>query len=550
MLALLRINNLALVDSLIWEPQAGFLCITGETGAGKSVIIGAIQLVLGERADKSLIRSGESTCTVESVFTLEPQSPIHALLANAGIPACEDAQLLIRRIISSNTNKQFINDAPCTLALLRDIGAHLVDLHGPEDHHSLTSPQRQLSLLDAYGNHAQNRAEYSAAYATWHAVQAEWQSLRDAQTATDAEISLLVYTIQEITEADFTAEEISTLEERWQRAKNAAKLQETAAKALSFFADDTAESLTQQVRELTRAISDIERLDPSTAPLFESLSTVTSELYELESHLHDYLQNLDADPANTATLESRIDLLDSLRRKYGTHIDDINATLAQAQTRLGNIQHRDSKLTELQSRAEQAHQQAIALAAHLTKARKVANPKLAKDILHHIQELGFTQALFTIEQTPSQNLGPTGAETIDFLFSPNQGEPTKPLRLIASSGEMARMMLGIKSALADKDSTPLLVFDEIDANVGGEIATAVGKKMQALGAKHQVISITHFPQVAASATYHYLVQKSTAQGRTITSLNLVNGESRIDELVRMLGGGGGHARAHAQELLR
>lgn len=549
MLTFLSIRNLALVDQLLWEPQDGFICITGETGAGKSVLISAIGLALGERADKTLIRSGEQTCTVEAVFNLPAQSDIHQMLDSHGVPPCEEGTLMIRRSISASVNRQFINDSPCTLSLLREIGAHLVDLHGPNDHRSLVSRERQLSLLDSFGEHQQLLNEYTGAWQIWHDVRKSYNELLQSEAATEREIDLLRHQIDEIAAADFTVEEVATLEERWQRSRNGARLIESAGRMLSILQGDAESSLSARLHELIRCAHDLGRLDPSADAWLTPLAGMEVELGEVEHSLEGYIRDVDSDPAELAELEQRINSLESLKRKYGPGIEDILLRYEEALKRLDRIENRSERLDELETTMNSLKKHVEQTGMRLGKARKKAAPLLAAEIVAHSRELGFLQSSFDVVVAHLEEPTPTGYEEIEFLFGPNPGEPSKPLRLIASSGELSRIMLAIKSALADKDSTPLLVFDEIDSNVGGEIARSVGKKMLELGTKHQVISITHFPQVASLASHHYLVEKGLVRDRSISRLREVAGDERIDELVRMLGGGGDEARAHARTLL-
>ena len=274
MLTLLKIKNLALVDQLLWEPSSGFICITGETGAGKSVIIGAIRLALGERADKTLIRSGEQQCSVEAVFHLPESSPVHAILNEHGVPPCEDGNLIIKRLISSTANRQFLNDSPCTLNLLREAGACLVDMHGPSDYRSLVSQERQLSLLDAFGEHAPLVHAYSDAWRQWQDARRAYDDLEHAEAATARKIELLRHQVDEIDSAAFTPEEVLTLEERWQRARNGTRLREQVSKMLSMLEETDVPGLGTQLRELTRAAHELERMDASTAAWLAPLAGV------------------------------------------------------------------------------------------------------------------------------------------------------------------------------------------------------------------------------------------------------------------------------------
>ncbi len=548
MLALLRIHNLALVDELRWEPKPGFLSITGETGAGKSVIMGGISLVLGERADKSLIRSGETQCSVEAVFHLARVKDVNTALEEAGVPPCEEGELIIRRVITPSGNRQFINSTPVTLNLLRAIAPGLVDMHHPEAHRSLTSQARQLSLLDAFAEATSELAAYRAAYNTWLSARCEWKELLEQEMGNERELDFLRHQVEEIETAAFTHEEVGGLETRWQRARNASRLRDTAL-PMAQMIDGEENSILSRLRQLVRMGHELTRLDAASESWLAPLPALVDELEEVGSSLEDYLARLDDDPAALAALEERISLLDTLKRKYGADWDAILAHLETCRAKLDAIDNRDSRLAELEAAEKAARSARDAAARALSTARRKAAPKLERDFLTHAGQLGFRQALFTVQLSPLPEPGPQGAEEAEFLFGPNPGEPLKALRLIASSGELARVMLALKSALAHQDDTPLLVFDEIDANVGGEIARAVGCKMRELGDGHQVIAITHFPQVAALANHHYLISKGLSAGRTVSSLREVEGNERVAELVRMLGTQGPTAQAHARELL-
>ena len=547
MLTLLKIRNLALVDELVWELGPGLIGVTGETGAGKSVIVGALKLVLGERAEKTLIRTGEETCAVEAVFELKDPAEINAILEDGGLAPCDETQLIVRRIIGQANTRQFVNDSPVTLALLKRLGEHLVDLHGPHEHQSLLSAERQLSMLDAYAGAEDSHASYRDRHRAWRNRTAELEDVRHAENASEQELELLRYQVQEIDAANLKPEDEQDLEDRWRRASNASRLVEAAAAAAAAFTDE--DGIFQRLGEVQRHIRELEKLDPSIRERTASLETAILELEDLETTLADYAEELDIDPAAAASLEERVNLLESLKRKYGPSLTDVLARRAAAAARLDTIENRGEKITALENELAACRVALDAAGKSLTAARRKAAPKLAKEISSQLKDLGFLQASFEAPLHALTEPGPQGFEAIEFQFGPNPGEPMQPLRQIASSGEISRVMLAVKSALADQDATPLMVFDEIDANVGGEVARAVGRKMAALGTRHQVVAITHFPQVAASASDHFVVEKEVSGGRTRSRLFRVHGESRIAELVRMLGGGGEQARAMAASLL-
>lgn len=548
MLTLLKIRNLALVDELIWEPAPGFLGITGETGAGKSVIMGGISLALGDRADKGLIRSGESQCTLEAVFSLSRPETTNRQLEEAGVPPCEEGSLLIRRVITPTGNRQFINNSPVTLNLLRQVCAGLVDMHHPESHRSLTSQERQLALLDAYAEAEDETRAYETAYRAWLDAKAAYRELLESEAANERELDFLRHQIAEIEQAAFTADEVAGLEERWQRARNSSRLRD-AALPLAAMLDADEHAIIPRLRQVVRQARELERLDAACTPWLEPLSEAVESLDDITARVQDYVDSLCTDPAELAELEERIALLDTLKRKYGADYEAIQAHCDECRSKLAGYERRDERLAELAAAEQACKDKVHRAAATLGAKRRRAVPRLQKAFLTHAAHLGFRQAHFSAQLNPLAEPGAHGAEEVEFLFGPNPGEPLKPLRHIASSGELARVMLALKSALAKQDDTPLLIFDEIDANVGGEIARAVGLKMLELGQDHQVIAITHFPQVAALANHHYFISKTVADGRTVSQLSEVEGEVRVAELVRMLGAAGSAAEAHARDLL-
>jgi DNA repair protein RecN (Recombination protein N) len=548
MLTLLKIRNLALVDELVWELDRGLIGITGETGAGKSVIVGALKLILGERAEKSLIRTGEDSCTVEAVFSLNEKTAITAIMTENGLDFSADDDLIIRRVFGQTANRQFINDSPVTLQLLKKIGEHLVDLYGPHDHQSLLSTDRQMAMLDAYANATAFVKNYREAWQLWRTKTTELHELHNADALSTRELELLRHQVDEIDQAKLQADEEAELMNRYRRANSSTRLVENTSAAIALLTNSDG-SILSQISDLQRIVRDLEKLDPSMSERITGLETATLELQELENSLTDYLSELDIDPSETSLLEERVNLLENLKRKYGNTISEILESREEAALRLDNIENRTEKLAALQRELNEHRQQLDTAAGKLTVIRKKAASKLAKEISSQLKDLGFKQSAFEITLNATQEPSAIGMESTEFLFGPNLGEPLQPLRQIASSGEISRVMLAVKSALADQDATPLMVFDEIDANVGGEIAKAVGKKMATLGSRHQVIAITHFPQVAAIASKHFVVEKEVSSGRTRSRIFSVSGETRIQELTRMLGGTSESARAMAISLL-
>jgi len=534
-LNLLRIKNLALVEELEWQMMPGFVAITGETGAGKSIIIGALQLLLGERADKTLIRTGAEQCTVEAVFTGEDLQKLNPRLTEAGVEPCE-SDLIIKRTFSvAGGTRQFINGSPTTLSILKDLGDTLVDLHGPHDHQSLLSAEKQLELLDSFARAEPQLEEYGKLYRQLQSLVAERAELNTVETAREQELDLLRHQIGEITAANLRAEEEAEIEARYKLSSNSKRLIELAGAVARKLSEDDA-SILSQLAQTQRLLRELEKIDNSAAQFSSAHAAAVVELAEIARALSHYVEKLDLDPQQLAALEQRVSLFETLKRKYGGSIDEVIAFGDRAAERMRKIEGRDAELDRLTKEIEKVRTQMTAAGDALRKLRAKTAPKLSENIRRNLRDLGFRQSGFETRLTALTEPRANGFDSIELLFSPNPGEPLKPLRAIASSGEISRLMLAIKSALAAHDSIPLLIFDEIDTNVGGEIANAVGAKMQTLARDHQVICITHLPQVAACASSHFVVTKEVVRGRTYSQLRQISGKPRREEVARMLGG--------------
>ena len=543
----LRIRNLALVETLDWELFSGFNVVTGETGTGKSVILGALQLVLGERAEKSLIRAGAELCSVEAMFELTDVTEINQQLEEQGIEPCEDGQLLLKRIFSTTgTNRQFVNGSQTTLAVLKQIGDGLVDLHGPHDHQSLLSIDQQLTLVDAFGENAALVGEYQKNFDELKRLQLRHQELLQ-ETSSD-NLDLWRHQLNELETANLKPGELQELEARYKVASNSKKLIETTEAILQQLSEAENSVLTQ-LADVARHLKELHRLDESASDFLRSHETATVELEELARSLAAYQGRVDIDPAALQQMEERLNLVQSLERKYHADECGLIALAADLATRLETVDRREELAQELEKQIAESEAALKQKGEKLTQSRLKASSKLGSSVRKHLKDLGFNQAHFDIVTRHTNEPTSRGLETVEFLFAPNPGEPPRALRAIASSGEISRVMLAIKTALAHQDLIGLLVFDEIDANVGGEIAHSVGAKMRSLGDNRQVLVITHMPQVAAAASRHFFVTKAVSQGRTRTTLSEVSGQDRIDEIARMLGGKSESALAHAEALL-
>jgi DNA repair protein RecN (Recombination protein N) len=544
----LRIRNLALVESLDWELASGFSVITGETGAGKSVIVGGLKLVLGERADKSLIRTGAEQCSVEALFELEESAGMDQMLGEQGIDACEDSQLLLKRIFSvSGGNRQFVNGSQTTLGILKQVGEGLVDLHGPHDHQSLLSGDQQLVLVDAFADHREALQRYRDTFQELSGLRKKREEL--LEQTTDQNLDLWRHQLQELESANLQPAELQTLQARYSVASNARRLIELSDSILQHLSL-AEESVLKQLGEIARQLREINRLDESTSELARAHEAAAIELEELERSITGYQARLEIDPEALQWMEERLNLLQSLERKHHRDENGLMKLMEELKGRLGRLDRRDEMLAEIDARLASETRSLTLVGAELTRFRTRTGKTLAKSIQTHLKDLGFGHAVFEIRIDPLSEPRTTGFEAVEFLFAANPGEPLKPLRAVASSGEISRVMLAVKTALAQQDLVGLLVFDEIDANVGGEIAHSIGTKMRSLGENRQIVAITHMPQVAAAASRHFSVSKAVTEGRTKTSLVEVTGEDRIEELARMLGGRTKSAIEHARELLK
>ena len=550
MLTTLRIKNLALVPDLTLELQPGCNVITGETGAGKSIIIGALNLVLGERADRSLIRSGSDSCSVEAVFDVKKlRSPLKSFLEENGLEPCEENQLVLKRTFTSaGTNRQFANGSATTLNVLATIGEWLVDMHGPHDHQSLLHPAKQLLILDAFGGLEKERKSFGELVRRRGILENEKSSLIVDEKTYAQQLDLLRFQVKEIEAAQLQPDEELQVEEKFKRASNAAKLLQLSQSSLDLLSENE-NSLLAQSNTIARTLQELLRVDSGAANLVELNAQAVGAWRELQTELSRYAEKVDVDPAQLQQLEERLNLIHSFKRKYGATLAEVIAFGDEAKQQLQLLESRDTELARLNAELQKLDVELSRAGKKLSSARGKVMPQLAKAVGKQLADLDFKQSKFDVSQTTAE-ISSSGLDAIEFQFAPNPGEPAKPLRAIASSGEMARVMLALKTVLAAEDEIPVLIFDEVDANVGGETANAVGEKMKQIAAQRQVLCITHLPQVAAPADAHYVVTKQIRDGRTISEIALLTKKERVTELARMLGGQTDAARKHAEALLK
>lgn len=537
MIERLRVQDLAIVDDVSVTFGDGLNIVTGETGAGKSVLIGAIDLLAGGRADRSLIRAGSNQCIVEALLRLRDSSAVDACLEAAGLPPCEDGQLLIRRIVSaSGAGRNLVNDAATTVQTLRRIGSLLVDLHGPHDNQSLFDPAFQLDVLDAFGRHARERAAYTDIFQEQQQLLAKRKDLSGDDADAVREADMLSFQVSEIRAAELTDADGDALIQAHAGAANAERLLELGQQVTQLLSEGEPAALAL-LASVQHALTEMAQILGDTAEAWhEEARAAAVQIQELSRAIEDRVSAIDASPEHMAALEARMSLVQKLRRKYGGTIAAVLAFCATAEERLADLNSRGERLAEIDAALAALEPRLRTAAEALSTQRRATATKLERAILRELRDLGFKDALVRTELRKAP-YGPAGGDAVEFGFAPNPGEPMRALRDIASSGEISRVMLAVKTVLADHDRVPVLVFDEIDANIGGEIGNAVGAKMRQIGDRnHQVVCITHLPQVAVCGRCHAVVSKSVANGRTKVRIDAVSGEDRVREIARMLGG--------------
>jgi DNA repair protein RecN (Recombination protein N) len=549
MLVTLRIRNLALMEDLTWELGPGLNILTGETGAGKSILIDAFNLLLGERSDRTMIRDGASECSVEGL--VEAPAPLRRVLADLGVDGDSDELLLRRTFTSQGQNRQFINGSPVTLSMLKQLGDRLADLHGPHDHQSLLSTDQQLAALDAFGV-GKHETELAAVRSAWAQAQEARSKLEQLQSGAGGNLAqrvdFLGHQIAEIEQAALKPGEDVEVDRDYRVASHGRRIAELADTATQVLVEADG-NLLEMLARVQKALQEWQSLDPGAGPLVEANASIVAQVQELQNDIQARLEAVDLDPARLQELEQRLNTIHLLKRKYSGTVEDILAQLEVFRAERDQLANYEETVSALEKEIAAAERTLATAAKKLTSVRVAAAPKLAAAVSKQLRSLGFKQADFRVELSPRTPPTARGADTVEFQFAPNPGEPARPLRAIASSGEMARVMLALKSVLAEQDEVPILIFDEVDANVGGETAVAVGERLRKLAASHQVLCITHLPQVAAAGHRHFRVEKKVVKGRTVAQLDELAESERLDELGRMLGGVNASARKLAGDLL-
>lgn len=552
MLQSLRIRNLALLEEVELEFEAGFTAVTGETGAGKSILLGALSLLAGARVDKTIIRQGADACEVEAALFFADTRRLDMVLANLSLPPCDDGVLIIKRSLPRDrAPKLSVNGGLATLSALQELGTQWIDFHGPGEPRRLLKENGQRELLDLFARNSGILEQYQARYGLWRDLIAERDRLRGADKLSPDQIDFLKQQLAKIDALELTDEAIAALERDFQRQQSAQEIVQLAQRISHGLSGE--DGLLGRLAQLLREARQLEAFDPASKPLADRLQSASLELGDLDAEFSALAASVNFDPEQAEALQTRMNAWLELKRKYGAKAEAVLAARDEMRRKLELQSDVEGSLARLDRQIADAEKAARKAAAELRATRDQAAQELAKTAAKVIGQLGFKKADFRVQLTPLSGLGPHGDCGVEFLFSPNVGEAPLPLHRIASSGELARVMLALKAVLAESDDVPLLVFDEVDANVGGEIGRIVGARMAEIAERHQVLCVTHLPQVAAQAANHLVVTKDQTGDRATVRIEAIHGDrkARVGELARMLGDRRAKsAQAHAEELLR
>jgi DNA repair protein RecN (Recombination protein N) len=550
----LVVENYAVVERVRVRFHGGLNLLTGETGSGKSIVVDALGLVLGGRASADMVRSDSDRARISAIFEAPQQPACRALLEDAGIPI-EDGELLIEReVLAGGKSRAFLGNRPVTVALLRELAPFLGDIHGQHEQQQLFSPDAQLELLDEFAGLDDARDRVAGLFRQWHAVQQELAELEKSEQEKLRLADLWSFQRKEIEAASLKAGEDVELENERLVLKNVARLQENADAAYSALYDSP-ESASAQVRTAMKKLEDLCRIDASLAPVLETLKSAAIGVDEASYAIRDYLDRLEADPDRLEHVESRLALIDKLKRKYGSSLSEVLAFLDNVRVQIQAVEtagERKAKLEQDLARSSEAYSDA---AVSLTKQRKSAAEKLARKVEGELGSLALENAVFRVD-VQAASWSAHGADRTEFLISANAGEEPRPLDKVASGGELSRIALALKTATGHapgaKTAQRTLVFDEIDSGIGGGVAEAVGRRLKKLSGSNQVLCVTHLAQVAGFADHHYFVEKREVKGRTIAEIEELTGPARTREIGRMLSGQRvtPEALKHAEHLIR
>ena len=550
MLTELRIRNFAIIESLTLPLVDGFNVLSGETGAGKSIIVGALGFLLGERASADLVRTGADKATVEGVFEIAERPELAALLDERGIDLEEQAIVLRREIGATGRTRAWINSATTTAGVLAEVGRLLVNLHGQHEAQTLLDGASQRRILDEFGGAAAQADRVRALHESLAALTREIAELERRRVEVERRADYLRHVAGEIEEARLREGEDAALEEEARRLEHADELR-TLAEGMASALEGEEEAVLGRVAHVGRQLAHIQRIDPSLERLQELYDNGFYALEELARALEEYAAGVELDPARLDEVQRRRDVLFRLTKKYGPALADVIETGRRSRAELDLVDTADLDLRQLEGRRAEAEASLRAESARLTELRSAAATRLARDVDAVLPDLGMPDGHFRCALVPCAEIGAHGAEDIEFRVALNLGHEARPLARVASGGELSRVMLAVKTILARLDRVPTLVFDEVDAGIGGRVGLQVGDTMRRVAAHHQVLAISHLPQLAARAHHHIVVTKGARGGVTTADTRVAEGAERVAEIARMLGGDPESevSRAHARELL-
>ena len=539
MLTELRIANFGVIEQLALQFDKGFTVFTGETGAGKSLLIDAVTLLVGGRASGEHIRADAEEADLEASFLLSPDHPVLATLEAKGFARPGEPEIIVRRVLSrTGRHRTFLNGNLCPVHLLEQLGGALVDIHGQHDQQSLLSAPVQLEALDAFGRLQSLRREYGKVYEEWRGQAAAIDQLKQETARRREREELLRFQLQELSEAELQLGEDQELERERPRLAHGRQLRELSDQVYELlYAGDSGILTTLSQGE--KVVARLESIDAGTASWSQILSDCAVQLRELADEVRRYRDAVEDNPERLVEIEQRLDRLHRLSKKYGGSLDSALAQREALREQVSRLEGADAELATLEHEQKTRVETLRKLSDRLSRKRNEAAGRLSAQVSRELTALRMDRTRFSVSVAPAPSdgaFGPTGNDNVEFLFCANPGEPLKPLARVASGGELSRVMLALKTILADGDQVPVLIFDEVDSGVGGAVAEVMGKRLRALARYHQVLSVTHLPQVCAQAHTHFLVEKEVRQKRTVTQVRRLDRDGRENEVARMLAG--------------
>jgi DNA repair protein RecN (Recombination protein N) len=550
MLTELRIKNFAIIESLTLPLGPGFNVLSGETGAGKSIIVGALGLLLGERGTADVVRTGSDKATVEGVFELGDRPGLERLLDERGIETEDHLVVLKREVTSAGRTRAWVNGSTVTAGALAEVGRALIDLHGQHEAQSLLDGDSQRAVLDAFAGATTEVQAVASSHEALSTIRREIADLKKRRADAEKRADYLKHVTREIEEAKLVDGEDVRLEEEARRLENASEIRDAAA-AFTTILEDEETGVLPRLSQALRVLQQLQRFDPTVSKKQEAFDAGFYSLESLAAEMSEYAAGIDLDPSRLDDVRKRRDLLFRLTKKYGASVAEVIAAGKEARRELDLLDTASLDMRGLETREKEAAAELQASAAKLTAKRKDAAKKLGKAVDEILPELGMADGKFAAQLAPVDPISATGAESVEFRVTLNVGHDMRPLARVASGGELSRVMLALKTILARLDRVPTLVFDEVDAGIGGKVGQQVGDLLRRVATSHQVFAITHLPQIAARAHRHVLVSKGARQGVTAADVRTLDDTERVPEIARMLGGDPESAtsRAHARELL-